>query len=150
MSIRVATALLLFSLGCNGDVSSSVADLSEASRAADEKEAATGRGIPIAIAEGERGRLVLGENRELSRYWLELEVHDRLESLEEPGSRMLRVVGVDGRRFDTTAETHPSKADWVRAELEAGFLTPGLYMIEVDAVDDHALDFRRFVLEVTP
>lgn len=154
VSFRIAIALVLFSLAfslaCDGDAGSGETDGSQASRVADEEEVAIGRGVSIVLAEGGRGQFALGENANLRRFWLELEVRDRMGSADEAGARAVRVVGIDGRRFDTTAEAHPSKPNWVRVEVEAGFLTPGLYMIEVDAVDDHALDFRRFVLDVTP
>jgi hypothetical protein len=104
----------------------------------------------ISLATGDRGRLSLADHTKDARFTIELEVKDRRRLDAEHSRRSLRLVAVDGRRFDTVAEEHPDKADWVRFTVGADFLRAGLYLIEVDAMDDHALDMRRFVLEVVP
>jgi hypothetical protein len=64
------------------------------------------------------------------------------------GPQAVRIVSVDGRRIDTTASPLPGAGSGVRLEIDRGFLSAGLYMIEIDTEDDHPLQIRRYVLEL--
>ena len=65
-------------------------------------------------------------------------------------SRKTRVVAVVGKRFDADAVPIPEEPNHFEVRVPATFLEVGLYMIEVDAVDSHPIDMRRFVVEVRP
>lgn len=75
-------------------------------------------------------------------------------TIEDEGSptdpRKTRVVAVAGRRFDGDAIPVAGKTNRFVIQVPAAFLEVGLYMIEVDAVDSHPIDMRRFVVEVRP
>lgn len=146
----IVLALVLGSVSCDGSGGSGT-DREKASQG-NPAEIAVQHETPAAIslATGDRGQLSLADHTGAARFTIELEVHDRRRLDAEHSTRSLRLVAVDGRRFDTLAEDHPEKADWVRFTVGADFLRVGLYMIEVDAIDDHALDMRRFVLDVVP
>jgi len=62
--------------------------------------------------------------------------------------RPVRIVSADGRRLDTTVSPVSGEGSGVRLEIDPTFLSAGLYMIEVDSADSHALNLRRFVLEL--
>ncbi len=64
------------------------------------------------------------------------------------GKRAVRVISTDGRRIDTMASPLPGAGSGVRLEIDPGFLTTGRYMIEIDTVDKHPLQIRRYVLEL--
>ncbi|MFK7895385.1 MAG: hypothetical protein AB8G23_06095 [Myxococcota bacterium] len=102
----------------------------------------------LSLAAGERGRLALSEHVGTEHFVIQLEVRDERQAAAGSLARPLRLVSVDGRRFDTLAEPHLANVGWLQFGVDADFLRGGLYMIEVDALDDHALDLRRFVLEV--
>jgi len=59
-----------------------------------------------------------------------------------------RVVSVDGRRLDVTAMPVRAEAGGLHLEIDAGWLKPGLYMIEIDSAERAPLALRRYVLEV--
>ncbi len=64
------------------------------------------------------------------------------------GERTVRVVSTDGRRIDLTATPLPGTGTGVHLNIDAGFLTPGRYLVEIDTVDDHPLKIRRYVVEI--
>jgi hypothetical protein len=64
------------------------------------------------------------------------------------GLRTIRIVSTDGRRIDTTATPLEGPGTGVKLNIESGFLSRGLYMIEVDTVDATPLPLRRYVLEL--
>ena len=64
-------------------------------------------------------------------------------------TRTARVVSEDGRRLDTQVERVPGREATFRLELDGAFLRPGRYLIEVDGQGRHALNLRRYVLQIT-
>jgi hypothetical protein len=64
------------------------------------------------------------------------------------GPHIARVVSTDGRRLDTTATPLAGAGSGVQLDIDPGFLTPGLYMIEVQTIEKTPLHLRRYVLEV--
>ena len=64
------------------------------------------------------------------------------------GDRTVRVISVDGRRLDTTASPLPGRESGVRLEIDPAFLSAGRYLIEIDTEEKHALQLRRYVLEL--
>ena len=75
-------------------------------------------------------------------------------TIEDEGSplksRKARIVAVVGKRFDGEAMPIAEEPNRFILRVPAAFLEVGLYMIEVDAVDSHPIDMRRFVVEVLP
>lgn len=69
---------------------------------------------------------------------------------EARGSTSLptRVVSTDGRKLETQARPIAGNGSGVRIDLEAGWLLPGRYLIEVETRDDGPLSLRRYVLEM--
>lgn len=76
---------------------------------------------------------------------LDLELADDARAIAE---QAVRVISTDGRRIDTMATPLPGAGSGVRMEIDPGFLTRGRYMIEIDTVDKHPLQIRRYVLEL--
>lgn len=64
------------------------------------------------------------------------------------GDHTVRIISTDGRRLDTTASPVAGSGTGVRLEIDAGFLSPGLYMIEIETEDKTPLRLRRYVLEL--
>jgi len=93
------------------------------------------------------GRLILDEAAlpDQGPLTLALELPDEARG---SGPQAVRVISVDGRRIDTTASPLPGAGSGVRLEIDRGFLSAGLYMIEIDTEDDHPLQIRRYVLEL--
>jgi len=60
----------------------------------------------------------------------------------------VRVVSVDGRVLDTTAVRMDTARGDVRVEIDADWLRPGKYMIQVKTAEKVAFPLRRYVLEV--
>jgi hypothetical protein len=58
------------------------------------------------------------------------------------------IVSLDGRRIETTAAPEAGSGSGLRLELEAEWLRPGSYMIEVTTAEKIPLHLRRYVLEV--
>lgn len=64
------------------------------------------------------------------------------------GLRTARIVSTDGRRIDTTASALAGTGTGVEIEIDPAFLTPGLYMIEIETAETTPLALRRYVIEV--
>lgn len=96
-----------------------------------------------------RGRLTIehAKIKGRSEIPLILTIHDEGSPTD---SRKTRVVAVVGKRFDGDAIPIPGEPNHFEVRVPATFLEVGLYMIEVDAVDSHPIDMRRFVVEVRP
>ncbi len=62
--------------------------------------------------------------------------------------RRARIVSTDGRRIDTTASALAGTGTGVAIEIDPAFLTPGLYMIEIETAETKPLPLRRYVIEV--
>ncbi|MBW2294011.1 MAG: hypothetical protein JRG94_17115 [Deltaproteobacteria bacterium] len=60
----------------------------------------------------------------------------------------VRVVAVDGRVLDITAASIDGKGGGVRLTIEADWLRPGDYMIQIKTNEKTAFPLRRYVLEV--
>jgi hypothetical protein len=59
-----------------------------------------------------------------------------------------RIASTDGRTFDTTAVRGDSADGDVRLEIDAAWLRPGSYMIQIKTAEKVAFPLRRYVLEV--
>lgn len=75
-------------------------------------------------------------------------VLDLPDAVRGSGERSARIVSAKGQRIDTTARVLAGPASGVSIEIDPRTLTRGLYMIEVDTLEDHPLKLRRFVLEL--
>ncbi len=64
------------------------------------------------------------------------------------GLRTIRIVSTDGRRIETTASPLAGAGTGVQLEIDSGFLSRGLYMIEIDTMENTPLQIRRYVLEL--
>ena len=64
------------------------------------------------------------------------------------GAHAIRIVSLDGRRLETTATPLPGSGTGVQVEIDTAFLSRGRYMIEIDTAEKHALQIRRYVLEL--
>lgn len=60
----------------------------------------------------------------------------------------VRVVSVDGRVLDITAVPMDGKGSGVRLAIDADWLWPGNYMIQVKTIEQTQFPLRRYVLEV--
>lgn len=96
---------------------------------------------------GSQGRLTIEHAALPSQGVLTLDL-DLTDELRGSGKRAVRVISTDGRRIDTLASPLPGTESGVRLEIEPGFLSPGLYMIEIDTDGSHPLQIRRYVLEL--
>jgi len=99
----------------------------------------------LRIASGERLRLDANALPDTGPLSLVLELGDETRA---SGEHTARVVSPDGRRVDLTATALPGSGSGLRLEIDPAFLTPGLYMIEVDTAEAHPLPIRRYVLEI--
>jgi hypothetical protein len=97
------------------------------------------------IASGGRLRLDADALPKAGPLSLVLELDDESRA---SGERAVRVVSTDGRRIDLTASALPGSGSGLRLAIDPAFLTPGLYMIEVDTAEAHPLHIRRYVLEI--
>lgn len=103
--------------------------------------------IPDYLIE-ERGRLSI-----LAAYLPEKEVVSFALALpdEARGEESLAAVIVsvsDKRRIEATATPNAGSGTGVRLEMEARWLTPGLYMIQLSTAEKTPLALRRYVLEI--
>ena len=64
------------------------------------------------------------------------------------GERSARIVSTDGLRINTVARPLPGAGTGVQLEIDPSILTVGRYMIQIDTVENHPLQFRRYVVEV--
>ena len=60
----------------------------------------------------------------------------------------VRVASVDGRAFDTTAVRQDANAADVHIDIDADWLQPGKYLIQIKTEGKGPLPLRRYVLEV--
>ena len=58
------------------------------------------------------------------------------------------VVSPDGRRLDLPARRIEGTSCVLQLEIDGSFLSRGLYLIQLEAEDEHPLHVRRYVLEV--
>jgi hypothetical protein len=95
----------------------------------------------------ERGRLSISASAfgDATKIGLDLELDD---GDYEESSRVTRIVSVDGRRLDTRAERIEARPTRFLVQVPAEFLAPGLYMIEVETLERHAIKLRRYTLDV--
>jgi hypothetical protein len=59
-----------------------------------------------------------------------------------------RVVSLEGRVLDLEVTPVAGEGGGVQLEIEADWLQPGRYMIQIKTREKSALQLRRFVLEV--
>lgn len=99
----------------------------------------------LRIASG--GRLVLDADAlpDAGPLSLVLELDDAARG---NGERAARVVSPDGRRIDLTTSPLPGSGSGLGLSIDPAFLTPGLYMIEVDTAEADHFHLRRYVLEI--
>jgi len=97
----------------------------------------------IEIAEHGRASLAASAIARDGPLTLSLELPDEARG---DGVRSVRIVSVDGRRLEIQSE--PDAETGIRLELDPAFFKPGLYMIHVDTAEQHALHFRRYVLDL--
>jgi hypothetical protein len=95
----------------------------------------------------EHGRLSLDAQSLPSEGPLTL-VLDLPDEARGDGLRTIRIVSTDGRRVETTTSSLEGPGTGVQLDIESGFLSRGLYMIEIDTVDNTPLRIRRYVLEL--
>ena len=95
----------------------------------------------------ENGRLILALDALPSDGPLALGL-DLSEEARGIGDRTVRIISTDGRRLDTTARQLPGRDSGLRLEIDPSFLSAGRYLIEVDTEEKHALQLRRYVLEL--
>ncbi len=102
---------------------------------------------PAILRIAERGRLIL-DRTELPRSGQLVLLLSLDDSALGSETRPVRVIAGDGRRLDTTASRMSAEDSDLRLEIDPTFLTPGLYMIEVDSAENHPLNLRRYVIEL--
>ena len=100
---------------------------------------------PIRIPE--HGRLVL-PRESIPRSGMVRLVLELDDASRGDGRHRVRIVSGDGRRLDAVSAPLPAELAGVGLEIDAGFLAPGPYMIEIASADRHPLNLRRFVLEL--
>jgi hypothetical protein len=100
-----------------------------------------------AIRIAEHGRLTLDAESIPSEGPLTL-VLDLPDEARGDGLRTIRIVSTDGRRVETTTRSLEGPGTGVQLNIESGFLSRGLYMIEIDTVENTPLRIRRYVLEL--
>jgi hypothetical protein len=95
----------------------------------------------------DHGRLTLNEDALPDQGPLAL-VLDLPDDARGTGAHGIRIVSLDGRRLETTATPLPGSGTGVQLEIDTAFLSRGRYMIEIDTVEKHPLQLRRYVLEL--
>lgn len=95
----------------------------------------------------EHGRLSLDAESLPSEGPLTL-VLDLPDEARGDGLRTIRIGSTDGRRVETTARPLEGPGTGVQLNIDAEFLSRGLYMIEIDTVENTPLRIRRYVLEL--
>lgn len=60
----------------------------------------------------------------------------------------VRIVSVDGRVLDTSAQARNNTDDSVQIGVDKNWLQPGRYMIQIKTAEKTALPLRRYVLEI--
>ena len=103
--------------------------------------------LDSAIRIAESGRLSLDAESLPSHGPLTL-VLDLPDEARGDGLRTIRIGSTDGRRVETTARPLKGPGTGVQLNIETGFLSRGLYMIEIDTVENTPLRIRRYVLEL--
>ncbi len=103
--------------------------------------------VDSALRIAEHGRLSLDADAlpDEGPLTLVLDLPDRARG---QGPHPIRIVSTDGRRIDTTASPLAGAGTGVQLEIDADFLSRGLYMIEIDTTDPPPLQIRRYVLEL--
>jgi hypothetical protein len=61
--------------------------------------------------------------------------------------RPVRVASLDGRVFDAQGSLGGERQE-AQVEIDPAFLTPGLYMVQVETTEQTPLQLRRYVIEV--
>jgi hypothetical protein len=97
------------------------------------------------IPEHGRLRLALADLPASGSIQLELTL---TESPDASDTRSVLVVSTDGHRLDQTARRLPGTNSVLQLEIDGHFLSRGLFLIQLEAEDDHALHLRRYVLEL--
>ncbi len=158
LALLLAAGLYWLSLGPDIDIpAATTAEVPTASSPGSARQPGAVREGPIAsepsgrrapalrIAEGGRISIDAASLRDGEVLTLELALSD-----EAMGSEPLpvRVVSVDGRRIETTAAPAAGSGSALHLELEAEWLRPGRYMIQVTTVEKSPLQLRRYVIEV--
>ncbi len=64
------------------------------------------------------------------------------------GPRAARIISASSGRLDAQATPLPGSDSGMRLDVDRAFLARGLYLIEVETVDHHPLQLRRYVLEI--
>jgi len=95
----------------------------------------------------DRGRLSL-EAKDLpasGSVAIALDLPDEARGAE---ARSVQVASTDGRALQTVATIEPGEGSGVRIQLDAAWLAPGRYMIQVETNEKTHFPLRRYVLEV--
>jgi hypothetical protein len=95
----------------------------------------------------ERGRLTIdaGSLRQGEVLRLELALADEAHT-DEPLA--VRVVSIDGRALDLSAVPAGGEGGGVQLVIDADWLQPGSYLIQVTTTEQSPFPLRRYVLEV--
>jgi hypothetical protein len=99
----------------------------------------------LRIAEGGRLSIDAASLRDAEVLALGLALTDEARG---DGPLPARVVSVDGRRLEIIAAPVAGRDSGLRLEIEANWLKPGRYMIEISTAENTPLPLRRYVLEV--
>ena len=140
------SAAVWFTLDESQDVAGS-AGHSEAENALEGGTASMSGNAPSPIRIGKSGRLVLDTDSLPTEGPLILAL-DLPDEARGNGERPIRIASVDGRKIETTTNPVAGAGTGVRLEIDSAFLSRGLYMIEIETVDNHPLRIRRYVLEL--
>ncbi len=70
------------------------------------------------------------------------------ESPDARDTRSARIVSAEGKRLDVLARRVAGTSSVIQLEIDRNFLSKGLYLIQIEAEDDHPLHLRRYVLEL--
>ena len=103
--------------------------------------------LDVAARIPEHGRLSLDADTLTAEEPLTL-ILDLPDGARGDGLRTVRIVSGDGRRIDTTANSLAGPGTGIRLDIDSEFLSRGLYMIEIDTVENTPLRIRRYVLEL--
>ena len=147
----VALATFSAAVWLTADESPNASESTERARSEDAPDVSTTRASASALSPvqfDENGRLALAANSLPDEGPLTF-AFDLPDESRGNGERTVRIVSVDsGHKIETTTRPLPDGGNGVQLEIDAAFLSPGLYMIQIETADKHPLHFRRYVLEL--